>query len=97
MFAGIARGTLFKYYDKSGQRLQEKCPVCGGVDALQHLKNHLRVAPPTVGDELDIWIPYLGELSRLATPLTRTLLTPIPLQDPTWNRGSEVQNPGILV
>ena len=64
---------MFKYYDKTGHRLQVKCPVCGEVNTLQHLKTHLGMAPPPLQDKTDTRIAYLGELSRLATPLTSTV------------------------
>ena len=79
-FANIVRGTFFKYYSKTGQRLTVRCPLRGDINALQHLQNHLKIKTPDILDE-DGWVAYLKTLAIMVTPKSGATLLPTPVID----------------
>ena len=77
VFASVACGAFFKYYGKSGNRLQVKCTKCDKINTLKHLQTHVTEAQPQPGEAQEVWVEYLVKLIQSITPNTSVLPTPI--------------------
>ena len=79
IFANLICGTYFKYYNKEGDRLQVRCPLCSAVCTLSHLQTHISQQFPRGGEESDL-VDYLVNLVKIADPKPKLL--PLPIQNP---------------
>ena len=80
VFASVACGAFFKYYGKSGNRLQVKCTQCNETSTLKHIETHVAEAQPKSEAIQDEWVEYLVKLIQGITPQTRVLPIPIPTE-----------------
>ena len=78
IFAGIVCGTLFKYYNKEGIRLEVKCPLCGAANSLAHTQRHLGINAPNAMAEETEQVAYLRALTGMVA--SKSKITPDPIQ-----------------
>ena len=86
-FASIACGTFFKYYNKGGERLPVRCPLCPATCSLHHILSHLKQEPPADMQEEEEWVTYLSALAHAMTPKFRQSLLPVPIVDAAQQQG----------
>ena len=76
VLANILCGTFFKFYNKEGERLSVRCPLCPAVCTLDHLCSHVEIPLPAT-DQKEELAEYLRKLTVLVTPSEKAMPVPI--------------------
>ena len=80
VFAGIICGTFFKHYNKDGDLVPVRCPLCQQANSLAHLIQHTEMGSPPEREASEKEImKYLSNMAEVLAPASQAI--PLPMRD----------------